>query len=91
MDIGRIVKTSFWLMLAFTFIATYLKLTHAENADTWLSICFIPIIIFVLSSLYEIWNSKKINHSEKALWTVAFIFFYLTGIIYLLFGRKRIA
>lgn len=92
MNLGTTVKTSFIGSLILTFVGAYLKIIHAERADTWLMIGIIALLIFMATAIYEVLTSKRIDRSEKTMWTLAFIFFSsITGLIYILIGRKRIA
>ena len=92
MKLGTIVTTSFIISFILTFIGAYLKITHSEEADTWLSIGILSSIVFILTAIYEVRTSKRIDHTEKTMWTLSFIFFSsIAGLIYILIGRKRIA
>ena len=91
MKLGTIVKWSFIISFIVTLIGAYLKITHAENAETLLIIGVIVTMIFIVSAIYEVRTSERIDNTEKTLWTLAFIFFSgITGLIYFLIGRKRI-
>jgi hypothetical protein len=50
--------------------------------------------VFIVAALSEIWGSVRINSNEKFMWTIAFIFMgilgALSGMLYVLMGRKRI-
>jgi hypothetical protein len=92
MRLYNVVTTSFILSMILTLIAGYLKLTHAEGADIWLALCLIPYLVFIVLAIYEVRTSRRIGLSEKTMWTFAFIFFIsITGLIYMLVGRRRIA
>lgn len=89
---ATIVTTSFICSMLLPFIGAYLKITHAANADTFLLIGVITVLIFIASAIYEVRTSAKISSAEKNLWTFAFIFFgSITGLVYFLAARKRIA
>jgi len=90
MKLGTVVVTSFIIGFCITLFGAYLKMTHAENADTWLTAGFIVTLVFVATAIYEVRQSERVNNTEKMLWTLAFIFFSgIAGLVYLLFGRKR--
>ncbi|MBA4140778.1 MAG: PLDc N-terminal domain-containing protein [Segetibacter sp.] len=92
MKLGTIVIISFFISFILTLIGAYLKITHSEGADTGLIIGVIASLVFIVSAIYEVRTSSRINHSEKTMWTIAFIFFSnIAGLIYILIGRKRIA
>ncbi len=89
MKLGIIVKTSFISSFILTLIGAYLKITHSEGADTWLTIGIIASIVFIVTAIYEVRISKRIDHTKKTMWTLAFIFFSsIAGLIYILIGRR---
>lgn len=92
MKLGTIIKTSFILSLVLTIAGAYLRIIHAEGSEPWLVTAIIVSMVFIVSAIYEVRTSRKINGMEKTMWTLAFIFFsYIAGFIYILAGRRRIA
>jgi hypothetical protein len=92
MNLGSIVKSSFFAGAIFTFIGVFLKITHTGNADIFLGAGIITSLLFIVTAIYEIRCSQRISHGEKTMWTIAFLFFNgFTGLIYMFLGRKRIA
>jgi hypothetical protein len=92
MKLGTIVKTSFIVSFVITLIGAYLKIVHSGGAETALGIGVISTLIFIVAAIYEVRTSKRIENSEKTMWTLGFIFFSgLAGLIYFLIGRRRIA
>lgn len=92
MKLGTIVKSSFIISFTITLIGAYLKITHDAGAEALLTIGIVTVLIFIASAIYEIRTSTRIGHSEKTMWTIAFIFMSgIAGIIYFLMGRRRIA
>lgn len=92
MKLGTIVKWSFIISFTITLIGAYLKITHTVGAETLLMIGVVSVLIFIASAIYEIRTSTRISHSEKTMWTIAFIFMSgIAGIVYFLMGRRRIA
>ena len=92
MKLGTIVKWSFISSFIITIIGAYLKITHAAGAETVLTVGVVSVMIFIASAIYEVRTSPRINHAEKTMWTIAFIFMSgIAGIVYFLMGRKRIA
>lgn len=92
MNFGSIVKSSFFAGAIFSFIGAFLKITHREGADLFLTAGIITSLVFIVTAIYEVNSSKRISHREKTMWTIAFLFFNgFTGLIYLFLGRKRIA
>jgi len=92
MNFGSIVKSSFFAGATFSFVGAFLKITHREGADVFLAAGVITSLVFIVTSIYEVNSSTRISHREKAMWTIAFLFFNgFTGLIYIFLGRKRIA
>ncbi|MCY7292692.1 MAG: PLDc N-terminal domain-containing protein [Ferruginibacter sp.] len=92
MKSGTIVKTSFILSFILVLVGAYQKIIHSEGADTWLMIGLIASLVFIVTAIYEVLSSERIDRSEKTMWTIALIFFSsIAGLIYILIGRKRIA
>ena len=92
MKLGTIVKWSFITSFIISLIVAYLKLTHSEGDETLVIICLIATLIFIVSAIYEVRTSKRIEKSEKTMWTIAFLFFWgIAGLIYFFIGRRRIA
>jgi hypothetical protein len=91
MNLGIIITTSFIIGFILSIVGAYLKITHSEGADTWLTIGVLALLVFIVTAIYEVRTSKRITHSEKTIWTLALILFSsITGLIYILIGRKRI-
>ncbi|MFN4286122.1 MAG: GldL-related protein [Lacibacter sp.] len=87
-----LITVSFVSSLFITITGAYLKITHTNGADAVLGIGLLATLIFVMAGLYEVWSSSRIQHAEKVMWTFGFLFMSsITGFIYLLYGRKRIA
>jgi hypothetical protein len=92
MKLGTIVKWSFIVSFIITLIGAYLKITHSEGAETLLIIGITATLVFIVSAIYEVRTSNRIDNSEKTMWTIAFIFMSgLAGLIYFFIGRKKIA
>jgi hypothetical protein len=92
MKLGTIVVTSFIIGFIPTFVGGYLKITHSDGGDTWLTIGIIASIVFIVVAIYEVRTSKRIDNFEKNLWTLALIFFSgIAGMFYIFLGRTRVA
>jgi len=92
MGIEKVLKLSFFAGAITTFIGAYLKITHAAGAENFLMIGILASVIFIATAIYEVQNSKRINHREKTMWTIAFLFFNgFAGLIYFFLGRRRVA
>ena len=91
MTLGTIVKASFIVGLVITLTGAWLKITHSDGAESLLLVGILANLLFVVTAIYEVRTSTRIDRSEKTMWTVAFILFSgIAGAIYLLMGRKRI-
>lgn len=85
------IYSSFAIGFSIFIYATYLKTGNLQSPVLLLSFCGIATLIFILSVLNEVLSSRRINLSEKIMWTVCIILLTpLTGFVYLLAGRKRI-
>jgi hypothetical protein len=82
---------AFMISFSFTIIGVLLKINHIGNATIILSIGLISTLIYIIIGIKEVNSSTKIEKSEKIMWTVGFIFFsFITALVYLFSGRKRI-
>ncbi len=92
MKLGTILKWSFIISFIFTLIGAYLKIKHSVSADPLLIIGIIATLVFIVTAIYEVRTSNRIDNTEKKIWTLAFIFFSgIAGLIYFFIGRKRVA
>ena len=92
MNLGFFVKSSFFAGVIFSFIGAFLKITHREGADVFLTAGIIASLLFIVTAIYEVRSSTRISHREKTMWTIAFLFLNgFAGFIYFFLGRKRIA
>lgn len=94
MNIGIVVKWSFVISLVFELLGALMKILHLPGADQLLIVGMVANGVFIVAALSEIWGSVRINSNEKFMWTIAFIFMgilgALSGMLYVLMGRKRI-
>ena len=94
MNLGIVVKWSFFISLVFELVGALMKIMHLPGADALLIIGMVAYGVFIVSALSEVWGSVRINTNEKVMWTIAFIFMgflgALAGILYVIMGRKRI-
>ena len=82
---------SFAIGLSIFIYSAYLKADNSQIPFFLLSVGGIATLIFILSVLNEVFSSRRINLSEKIMWTICIILISpLTGFVYLLTGRKRI-
>ena len=91
MENKKIIILSFAFSAVITLIGAFLKIMHWPFASVLLGIGLLFTLVFIVMSIIEINNSKKIDASEKLMWFVGFVLFaQLTGIVYILSARKRI-
>jgi hypothetical protein len=91
MKLESIVKTSFVISFIITLIGAYFKIMHTDGAEIFLIAGMIATLVFIVSAIYEVRTSNRIDHTEKTMWTIAFIFMSgIAGLIYFFIGRKRI-
>jgi hypothetical protein len=89
---ASIVPATFFLGFIATVVGAYLKILHAGGADILLAIGLLATAVFIITAVIEVISSSKIRHQEKILWTIAFILGgTITGLVYMIIGRKRIA
>lgn len=92
MKLGTIVKLSFASTLIIAICGAYLKSMHLPYSEAILLFAIIASVAFIVSAIMEVRTSAKIDHREKTMWTVAFLLMGgFAGMIYFIFGRRRIA
>lgn len=88
-----------WTITTYSFIASMttgiigatLKIMHLPNSDLFLTTSLLLHLVFFGVAFYEVRSSKRIDFSEKTMWTIAFLFFPgIAGIIYFTLGRRRV-
>ena len=91
MNIGTVVKWSFFFSICIVILGTGMKITHLPGAEELLIIGIVGHVVFIVSALNEVWTSIRIEKHEKIMWTISFIFSGTLGpLIYILLGRKRV-
>ncbi|MGK4567611.1 GldL-related protein [Flavobacterium sp. 3HN19-14] len=86
-----ILKYSFSLSLLIVITGALFKINHMPAANALLTIGLIFTFIYTVAAILEIFNSRRINSTEKLMWLIGFLFFnFITGILYILSARKRI-
>jgi uncharacterized membrane protein YfcA len=79
------------LSIVITFIGVFSKIKYIEHGQLILIIGVLLTLAYMILGIKEVNKSTRIKDSEKIMWTVGFIFFgFVTGLVYLLSGRKRI-
>lgn len=72
-------------------IGAILKSMHYKFASPFLIIGLILTLGYIFLGIVEVQQSKRIAASEKLMWTIGFLFFgFLTGLLYLINGQKRV-
>jgi hypothetical protein len=91
MNLGTVIKWSFFVSICFVMLGALMKITHLPGAEKLLIIGILGNLVFIVSALNEVWTSIRIEKGEKIMWTIAFFFIGTLGpIIYFLLGRKRV-
>ena len=91
MNVGTVVKLSFFVSICFVMLGALMKITHLPGAEALLIIGILGNVVFIVSALNEVWTSIRIEKGEKIMWTISFIFSGTLGpLIYILLGRKRV-
>jgi hypothetical protein len=90
MKLSMLVKTSFLTSFFSTFFAV-LFFSYGKESVLLFIIAMITTLTFIVGAILEVNNSIKIHRHEKNLWTIGLLFASgVVGIIYMLFGRKRV-
>ena len=91
MNTNKIIPVSFALSFIVSIIGAMFKIMHWPGATALLIFGMLCFVVFVVTALTEVYNSKNINRSEKVMWTFGFLFFNtIAGLVYLLSARKRV-
>ena len=86
-----IIKTSFFIYLFAAIIATFFRIYDLAGGIVIIYIWGLLDIIFIIISISEIVNIKKITITEKNMWITGLITITpIAGLIYILSARKRI-
>ena len=91
MNTESFIRPTLFLSISITIIGSMFKIMHWPYATLIMAFGMILMLFFIISAIYEVMNSSKIDGSEKFMWVIGFLFFgIITGLIYLLSARKRI-
>ncbi len=91
MDFKKNLPWSFSISFVLIIIGALFKITYMPFANIFLGFGLFLFAFFMVGSVYEISNSKKIEGTEKFIWIMGFIFFgFFTGLLYLLSYRRKI-
>ena len=91
MNKEQILKVSFFIWFVGMLIGAVLKIMHYSYAGFLLNVSVAFYFVFECFVIYEVLQSNRIERTEKIMWTIGIIFFgVITGILYLVTGRKRI-
>lgn len=74
METKSILQTTFIFSFLTVIIGTLLKIEHYPYAHLTIIVGLLFHSIFMIAGIYEVSKSKKIEVSEKFMWTVRFIF-----------------
>ncbi len=82
---------TFFSSLVLSTITVFMVLNNKPGISLLLLLVLTTTFAHMIIGIYEVNNSKKINASQKLMWTLGFLFLNsITGIIYLFYGRKKI-
>ena len=70
MKLGTLVTWSFFISLATSLLGALMNILHLPGADQLLITGIVSNGVFVVTSLYEIWNSLRIISHVHAKYTV---------------------
>ena len=91
MKTDHVLKISFFISVIGILFGAVLKIMHSPFADLLLELSFAFYLVFAVLALYEVYQSNKIETTEKIMWTIGLLFLgSIVGILYLVAGRKRI-
>jgi hypothetical protein len=91
MNLGNVVKWSFFVSICFVMLGALMKIIHLPSAKILLIIGILGNLVFIVSALNDVWTSIRIEKGKKIMWTFAFFFIGPLGpLIYFLLGRKRV-
>ena len=86
-----LLKVSFFVFLIITIIGSFFKIHHWNGTNVIIAIGSLISICFIILSLFEVVNSDTISKNEKSMWITGLILITpITGLIYIVSGRKRI-
>jgi hypothetical protein len=84
---------TYLLCFIFIVVGALLKIFHIQafNTELILIIGLLSNFIYIIIGIVEVSKSSKLTTNKKALWNLCFILTpAITGLFYLLNGRKRI-
>ena len=91
MNKGQILKVNFFIWFVCMIIGAALKIMHYSYGGFLLNVSIACYFIFAALAIYEVLQSNRIEKNEKFMWMIGLLFLgTLTGILYLVTGRKRI-
>jgi hypothetical protein len=86
-----LITVNFAIGFSFLLIASILRISHWQGAQTLLIGGFVATLVYMVIALYEVFKSTRINKPEKIMWTICIILLSpIAGLVYMLSGRKRI-
>jgi peptidoglycan/LPS O-acetylase OafA/YrhL len=87
----KILRSSLFLSIGVSILASWFKLMHKPGSDFLFFIALIAAAVFIITAIGEINRSEKIEPSEKIMWVFGFLFLTgIAGLVYIFSGRKRV-
>ena len=91
MNKEQMLRVSFFIWFVGMLIGAVLKIMYYSYAGFLLNTSIAFYLIFACLVIFEVLQSNRIERTEKIMWTIGMLFFgSITGIVYLVSGRKRI-
>lgn len=87
----QLLVTVYLLSFIIVLAGVFVKILHLASGEPLLIAGLIATLIFIILVLQEVWRSDRLNTAEKLMWTAGLLLFNtITGIVYLLVGRKKV-
>jgi hypothetical protein len=87
----QILNVSFIASIVIVILGALIKIMHYPYSQIVLVVGLLSLVVFWIVAISEIKSSTRITGSEKFMWIIGLIFCgSITGLVYLLSGRKRI-
>jgi hypothetical protein len=91
MNKEKIIRSSLFASIGISILAAWFKLQHQQVANYLLPVALAVGLFFIITAIYEVSQSRKIDRSEKIMWIIGFLFLTsISGLIYVFRGRKRV-
>lgn len=86
---STILKVTFTVFCLLFFYAIIAKISHANNADTFLAIGLISFFCCLAFALFEIFTSRRIESTEKMIWALCLFTIGWPVMLYYVFAKRK--